>query len=126
MKKDLFEYAIVRVVPLVEREEFINVGVILFCKPQRFLKMKFEIDEQRLRSFKVKVDIEEIKQHLDAFCKVCAGSPDSGEIGELPIAERFRWLTASRSTIIQSSKVHPGLCEKAEETLEELFNTMVR
>ncbi len=126
MKKDLFEYAIVRIVPLVEREEFINVGVILFCKPQRFLKMKFEINQQRLDSFGVRPDINEVKEHLDAFCKVCAGTADSGEIGQLPIAERFRWLTASRSTIIQTSKVHPGLCENADATLEELFNTMVR
>lgn len=126
MKKDLFEYAIVRIVPLVEREEFVNVGVILFCKPQKFLRMKYEINEKRLNVFDSEIDIEEIKQHLEAFCKVCAGSPDSGEIGGLPIAERFRWLTASRSTIIQTSKVHPGLCENAQETLEELFNTMVR
>jgi len=126
MKKDLFEYAIVRIVPLVEREEFINVGVILFCKPQKFLKMKYEIDEKRLSSFTVKINVEEIKQYLEAFCKVCAGTDDSGEIGRLPIAERFRWLTASRSTIIQCSKVHPGLSESAEGTLEELFNTMVR
>lgn len=126
MKRDLFEYAIVRIVPLVEREEFINVGVILFCKPQKFLKIKYEINELRLNSFGCKTNTTEVKQYLEAFDRICKALPDSGEIGGLPIAERFRWLTASRSTIIQCSKVHPGLCLSAEETLEELFNTMVR
>ena len=125
MKKDLFEYAIVRIVPLVEREEFINVGVILYCKPQRFLQMKFEINENKLQAFKSSVDIREIREHLESFCKICAGTPDSGEIGKLAIAERFRWLTGSRSTIIQTSKVHPGLCDDAGAMIEELFNTMV-
>jgi len=126
MKKDLFEYAIVRIVPLVEREEFINVGVILFCKKQHFLQMKFEINESKLRVFRSSVDLVEIKQHLESFCKISAGTPDSGEIGELPLPERFRWLTGSRSTIIQTSKVHPGLCDDAGTMLDELFNTMVR
>lgn len=126
MKRDLFEYAIVRIVPLVEREEFINIGVILFCKPQKFLKIKYELNELRLSSFGCKPNAAEVKNYLEAFDKICNASPDSGEIGGLPIAERFRWLTASRSTIIQCSKVHPGLCLSAEETLEELFNTMVR
>lgn len=126
MKKDLFEYAIVRIVPLVEREEFINVGVILYCKPQNFLSMKFEINEPRLRAFRSSIDITEIKEHLDSFCKICAATPDSGEIGQLSMPERFRWLTGSRSTVIQASKVHPGLCENAGAMLEELFNTMVR
>lgn len=125
MKKDLFEYAIVRIVPLVEREEFINVGVILYCKPQRFLEMKFDVNENKLGSFKSNVDISEVKQHLEAFCKICAGTPDSGEIGRLSPPERFRWLTGSRSTIIQTSKVHPGLCDDAGMMLDELFNTMV-
>jgi len=127
MKKgDLFEYAIIRIVPLVEREEFINTGVILYCKEQKFLEMKFDIDENRLRAFRGSVNIGEISEHLNAFCKICAGTPDSGEIGKLTMPERFRWLTGSRSTVIQASKVHPGLCENAGTMLEELFNTMVR
>lgn len=127
MKKgDLFEYAIIRIVPLVEREEFINTGVILYCRDQKFLDMKFEIDENRLRAFRESVNVVEIKEHLNAFCKICAGTSDSGEIGKLSMAERFRWLTGSRSTVIQASKVHPGLCENAGTMLEELFNTMVR
>jgi hypothetical protein len=127
MKKgDLFEYATIRIVPLVEREEFINTGVILYCKPQNFLQMKFEIDEKRLRSFASNINIAEITQHLEAFCKICAAAADSGEIGKLTMPERFRWLTGSRSTVIQTSKVHPGLCGNAGTMLEELFNTMVR
>jgi hypothetical protein len=126
MKNDLFEYAIIRVVPLVEREEFINVGVILYCKPQNFLKMKFEVNVEKLKIFRSSVSLDEINQHLDSFCKICAGSSDSGEIGQLSMPERFRWLTGSRSTVIQASKVHPGLCEDAGAMLEGLFNTMVR
>ena len=126
MKKDLFEYAIVRVVPLVEREEFINVGVILYCKPQKFLEMKFEVNADKIKAFRGTLDISEIQEHLNSFCKICAGTPDSGEIGQLSMPERFRWLTGSRSTVIQSSKVHPGLCEDARAMMEELFNTMVR
>lgn len=125
MKGDLFEYAIVRLVPLVEREEFINVGVILYCKPQNFLQMKYEVDKNKILSFRSTIDLVEITQHLESFCKVCAASPDSGEIGQLSMPERFRWLTGSRSTVIQASKVHPGLCENAGAMLEELFNTMV-
>jgi hypothetical protein len=126
MNRDLFEYAVVRVVPLVEREEFINVGVILYCKPQNFLKMKFEVNQEKLKAFRSSVSLAEINEHMDSFCKICAGSPDSGEIGQLSMPERFRWLTGSRSTVIQASKVHPGLCDNAEAMLEELFNTMVR
>lgn len=127
MKKgDLFEYATIRIVPLVEREEFINAGVILYCKQQNFLEMKFEIDKDRLKSFSSNINIGEITQHLEAFCKICASTSDSGEIGKLSMPERFRWLTGSRSTVIQASKVHPGLCENAGTMLEELFNTMVR
>ncbi|MEI9921677.1 MAG: DUF3037 domain-containing protein [Bacteroidota bacterium] len=127
MKKgDLFEYATIRIVPLVEREEFINVGVILYCKAQGFLEMKYAVDRKRLNAFNQNISIEEISQHLEAFCKICAATGDSGEIGKLSMPERFRWLTGSRSTVIQASKVHPGLCENAGTMLEELFNTMVR
>ena len=126
MTGDLFEYAIVRIVPLVEREEFVNAGVILFCKPQKFLEMRIDVNESKLRSLRTTIDIEHIKEQLEAFDKICKGTTDSGEIGSLPQAERFRWLTGSRSTIIQFSKVHPGLCENAGAKLNELFETMVR
>jgi hypothetical protein len=126
MKGDLFEYATVRIVPLVEREEFVNAGVILFCKQQKFLKMKIDVNESKLRPLRSTIDVQHIKEQLSAFDKICNGTPDSGEIGSLPQAERFRWLTGSRSTIIQFSKVHPGLCDNAAAKLDELFDTMVR
>src|SRR6478609_2861339 len=98
----LFEYAIIRVVPRVEREEFLNVGVILYCAKENFLHAKFEINQAKLAAF------------------VCEGEESGGEIAKLPISQRFRWLTAVRSTVVQTSPVHPGLCTNASETLEGL------
>lgn len=125
-EKKLFEYAIIRVVPKVEREEFLNVGVILFCASQKFLQVKYELNRPRLLAFSEKLDIDEIQEYLLAFEAICKGGKAAGPIGELPIAERFRWLTANRSTIIQSSKVHPGLCTDAAEMLEKLYCEMVQ
>jgi hypothetical protein len=122
----LFEYAVVRVVPHVEREEFLNVGVVLYCKDQKFLGTKFELDENRIRIFCDALDIDELKQYIASFEKVCRGGNDAGPIGKLNMAERFRWLTAARSTTLQTSKVHPGLCEDAAEMLERLFNQLVK
>jgi hypothetical protein len=123
--KDLFEYAVIRVVPKVEREEFLNVGVILYCSKQKFLQTKFNVDKERLCSFSQKADIEMLKEYLNGFDQVCKGSDGAGEIGKLPIAERFRWLTATRSTVVQTSKVHPGLCDDAPVMLEKLFEELV-
>ena len=119
----LFEYAVIRAVPLVEREEFLNVGVILYCPKEKFLKMKFLLDEPRLKALNRRVDIRELREHLTSFERICAG--DEGAIGSLPLPERFRWLTAARSTIVQTSKVHPGLCQDAGEMLEHLFGQLV-
>jgi hypothetical protein len=124
-EKDLFEYAIVRIVPKVEREEFINVGVIVYCAKQKFLQALFTINEERLRAFCTKTDLAELKEHLDSYNNICKGTPGSGPIGQLDLASRFRWLTATRSTVVQSSKVHPGLCEDATETLQKLFAQLV-
>lgn len=121
----LFEYAVIRVVPHVEREEFINIGVILFCAKSKFLKAVCEIDEMRVRSLCSKTDINEVKKNVDALRNICEGNHDSGPIGRLPAAERFRWLTASRSTILQTSKVHPGLTSDPEKTLSKLFRQLV-
>jgi hypothetical protein len=123
--KYLFEYAVVRVVPRVEREEFLNVGVILYCSKQKFLKVLFTIDEERFSPFCSESNLPELEEYLKAFELVCAGGKDAGPIGKLTTAERFRWLTATRSTVIQTSKVHPGLCEDAGETLEKLFTKLV-
>ncbi len=124
-EKDLFEYAVVRVVPRVEREEFINVGVVLYCAKQRFLKFLYGIEEDRLKVLCTDCDVPSVIEYLGAFEQICNGSNSAGTIGKLPIAERFRWLTATRSTMVQTSKVHPGFCEDAGEMLEKLFGQLV-
>ena len=124
-ENQLFEYAVIRVVPAVEREEFLNVGVVLFCPGEKYLKMVYLLDEKRITSFNAKLDIGEIKEYLESFERICGGGPKAGPIGKLPVAERFRWLTATRSTIVQTSKVHPGLCTNTENMLQKLFSEMV-
>lgn len=123
--KQLFEYAIIRVVPKVEREEFLNVGVILYCKKLNYLETMYSLDEERLRAFSPNLDTVLVRQHLDAFGKISEAHPDSGPIGRLPTAERFRWLTATRSTIVQTSKVHPGLCTEPQALLTRLYTQLV-
>lgn len=124
--KHLFEYAVVRVVPKVEREEFLNVGIILYCAHEKFLQILFSVNHQRLSAFAPQLDISEIEGCLNSFKAVCAGGAQAGPIGLYSPAERFRWLTASRSTIVQCSPVHPGLCSSGEEMLERLFEELVR
>ena len=121
----LFEYAAIRVVPHVEREEFLNVGIILYCANQKFLKTKFELDEDRLRVLCESLDFRELNDHIISFERISAGGQDAGPIGKLSMAERFRWLTATRSTMLQTSKVHPGLCHDAGEMLDRLFVQLV-
>lgn len=123
-EKFLFEYAVIRVVPKVEREEFINVGVILYCSKQNFLSCSFHVNDERLKSFICELESAVIISNLIAIQKICTGK-DAGPIGELDIASRFRWLTATRSTVVQTSKVHPGFCVNAEETLQKLFLQLV-
>ncbi|MBX3239833.1 MAG: DUF3037 domain-containing protein [Chitinophagaceae bacterium] len=125
MQLHLFEYAVVRIVPVVEREEFINTGVILYCKKEKYLKTKFTVNPKRITAFCDKLDIEEIQQHLLSFERIAAGLPDGGPIARLDIASRFRWLTAVRSTVIQSSKVHAGFSRNLDETLERLHGELV-
>ena len=120
-----FDYAIVRVVPRVEREEHVNAGVILFCLERDFLAARVEVNEPRLRALWPEIEIELIRQHLEAIPRICAGGPDAGPIGRLSLRERFHWLVAPRSTIIQVSPVHAGLCESPERALDELFRQMV-
>lgn len=124
-EKHLFEYAVIRVVPRVEREEFLNVGVILYCKDQKFLQSKCDLNESRLAAFSKDIDADEIKENLRAFGEISAGSKEGGPIGKLDIASRFRWLTATRSTVVQTSKVHPGFTDDALATLGRLFEEQV-
>ena len=121
----LFEYAVIRVVPKVEREEFLNVGVVLFCSKQKFLQAKIKLDEKRLSILCGALDMQELKEHIHSFERICMGGPDGGTIGILSMAERFRWLTSTRSTIVQTSKVHPGLCRDADEMLTRLYDQLV-
>lgn len=124
-EKHLFEYAVIRLVPCVEREEFLNVGVILYCPAQAFLRTAFELNEGRLRAFARDLKISEIDEHLHAFERICVGGAKAGAIGKLPTGERFRWLTAPRSTVVQTSPVHTGLCLDAGETLTRLLTKLV-
>jgi len=123
--KFLFEYAVIRVMPRVEREEFINVGIILFCAKQKFLKSVFVLDEAKIKAFSAAVDVEELKENLSAFERISVAAKGSGPIGQYDQASRFRWLTATRSTVVQCSKVHPGFCDDAEETLLRLHQELV-
>ncbi|NII82483.1 DUF3037 domain-containing protein [Pedobacter riviphilus] len=123
--KFLFEYAVIRVMPRVEREEFINVGIILFCAKQKFLKSVFALDEKRIKAFSTEVDLAELKENLCAFERISTAAKGSGPIGQYDQASRFRWLTATRSTVVQCSKVHPGFCDDAEETMLRLHQELV-
>ena len=124
-EKHLFEYAVIRVMPRVEREEFINVGIALYCAKQKYLGCIFSLDINRITAFSVSLDIEEIKENLLAFERISEGAKGSGTIGQYDMASRFRWLTATRSTVVQCSKVHPGFCIDAEETLLKLHEQLV-
>ena len=123
--KVIYEYAVIRLVPKVEREEFLNIGVILFSKHKNFLKIKYKIDEGRIHAFSSEVDTDMIKKYLEAWELICRGEPKGGSIGKLKLASRFRWLVAARSTMIQSSKTHPGICSNPEVVLENLFQRYV-
>src|ERR1700744_4604491 len=124
-QKHLFEYAVIRVVPRVEREEFLNIGVIVYSAKQKFLQARYLLDEARLQAFYTGLDIDGLKEHLCSFEHICEGNQSGGPIGKLDIASRFRWLTATRSTILQTSKVHPGMTADAQQTLDRLFDQLV-
>ncbi|GAA3993977.1 DUF3037 domain-containing protein [Hymenobacter fastidiosus] len=122
----LFEYAVLRVVPRVEREEFINVGVIVYCAAQGFLQTRFALPEARLQALAGDgLDLTDVTARLRAFEQICRGRQEGGTIGQLPPASRFRWLTATRSTVVQTSAVHPGRCEDAAATLLRLLSQLV-
>jgi len=121
-----FDYAVVRIVPRVEREEFLNVGVIVFCAEHDFLEAVIELDELRLRALSPSVDLETVRDHLAAFTRTSAGGPGSGPIGALPLRERWSWLVAPRSTILQTSAPHVGLCQSPASALDRLLDQYVR
>lgn len=124
-----FDYAVLRVVPRVEREEFVNAGVILFCRTRAFLGARVALDEQRLLALAPELDsdtLAELRSHLDTIPRICAGERDAGPIARLSQAERFHWLVAPRSTMLQPSPVHSGLCADPAAALDRLFAEMVQ
>jgi len=120
-----FDYAVIRVVPHVERQEFVNVGIILFCKTRNFLDARIDFQLTRLQTLAPEADLPMIKEHLNAIALICTGGEKAGHFGDLNQAERFHWLVAPSSTIIQTSPVHCGLCTNPRETLEKLFQLLV-
>ncbi|QNP39502.1 DUF3037 domain-containing protein [Lysobacter solisilvae (ex Woo and Kim 2020)] len=123
---DSYDYAVIRVVPRVEREEFVNVGILLSCQSARYLEARIEIDGARVHALDPDIDLVAVRRHLDSFPAICRGGPGSGPIGELPLRARFHWLTAKRSAIIQTSPVHTGRCVDMAATMEHLLDRMVR
>lgn len=123
-EKHLFEYAVIRIVPRVEREEFLNVGVILYCPDKNFLQTKCQLSSERLLAFSCELDMQDLEKRLHVFEQICSGKKDGGPIAQLPLPSRFRWLTATRSTVVQTSPVHPGLCDDPAETLDKLYTEL--
>ena len=123
--KHLYEYAVIRVVPRVEREEFLNVGIVLFCKSRKFLEMVYHLDEKKLHLLSDELDMEQLELNLRSFERICKGEKDGGPIAQLDVPSRFRWLTAVRSSVIQTSRPHPGMCWELENTLQRLFRELV-
>jgi hypothetical protein len=121
-----FDYAVVRIVPHVEREEFVNVGVVLFCDALDYLAARIEVDEARLLALAPGVDLTVVREHLDAIPRVCAGGPGAGPIGALPLRERWHWIVSPRSSILQTSAPHAGLCDAPDKALERLLDQLVR
>jgi len=120
-----FQYAILRVVPRVERGECMNTGVVLFCRPRRYLAARAALDEARLAAFAPDLDLAEVRDHLDAIERIAAGDPAAGPVATLEQSERFHWLVAPSSTVIQPSPVHTGLCVDPEATLADLVEKLV-
>ena len=124
-EQHLYEYAVIRVLPVVEREEFLNVGVVLFCKRQKYITVLYQLNEERLSAFSTELDIAQVKKNLESFEKIAMGAANCGPIAQLDIPSRFRWLTAVRSSAIQTSRPHPGMTTNLEETAKRLFEELV-
>jgi hypothetical protein len=124
-EQHLYEYAVIRVLPKVEREEFLNIGIIMFCKKAKYIKMKYHIDANKLQLFASELDFETLDIYLQAFEKITNASKDGGPIAQFDMPSRFRWLTAVRSSVLQTSRPHPGLSLDLEGTLERLFQELV-
>lgn len=119
-----YEYAVIRIVPHEARGEFINAGVILYCPSQKFLEARISFDRKRLLAFAPNIELTDVEKHLAAIPKICAGGAQAGELAALSLAERFRWLTSPRNTLIQTSPIHSGLTQNPQATLEHLRETL--
>lgn len=124
-EKHLYEYAVIRVVPRVEREEFLNVGLLLFCKQKKYLRMEYFIPSDKIKMLCMEFDLEQLEENMFSFNKISIGSLDGGPIAQLDVAERFRWLTAVRSSSIQISRPHPGFSFELNKTFEKLYHELV-
>ena len=122
---EVYDYAVVRVVPRVEREEFVNAGVILSCQRTGYLQAAMALDEARLLALDPTVDLDTVHRHLGSIIAICEGAADGGPIAQLPLRARFHWLTAKRSSIIQTSPAHTGLCMHTGDALQRILQRMV-
>lgn len=126
MQEDkIYEYAVIRLVPKVEREEFFNIGLVMFSKKEKFIKVDFYLCPDKFRLMRSKLDYEDVIQNLESFKKIAEGKKDGGPIAQLDIPDRFRWLTAVRSASVQTSRPHPGKSKDLEKTFEKLFQELV-
>lgn len=123
--KNLYEYAVIRIVPRIEREEFLNVGVITFCKRPKSLKILYHINEKRIAAFSEEVDIPTLEKNLNALEQICKGTKEGGNVAEWDLQSRFRWLTAVRSSLLQTSRPHNGFSDDMEKTTKCLFEELV-
>jgi hypothetical protein len=121
-----FDYAIIRAVPRVERGEFVNIGVIVWCAPQRYLKSLISVSAEKLKALDPNVDIEAIEKAAQAIPTICGGGAAAGDLGQLSLSERFHWLVAPKSSSIQTSPVHMGRHENLDEALKKIFQEMVK
>lgn len=121
----LYEYAVIRVVPRIDREEFLNVGIILFCKRAKIIRMRYHLDNEKLALFGSDLDVDQLRLNLMAFEKISLGIKEGRPIAQFEVPERFRWLTAIRSSVIQTSRPHPGLCQDVDSTFDRLFTDLV-
>lgn len=124
-EKNLYEYAVIRYVPDIEREEFVNVGLIMMCKRRRWISVRFHIDQTRLQALRAPHSAADIDAQLAMFQLTASGNRVAGAMGQLPVEERFRWLVAVKSACLQTSRPHPGLTESLDDTFEALFRRLV-
>lgn len=123
--RSAFSYAVVRVVPDIEREEFLNAGLILFCRPQRFLGVRTRLDVERLRALRAECDVEAIRAQLELFERIADGRVEAGPLAHMDLSQRFHWLSAPRSTAVQPGPIHGGMTDDAAATFEDLYRTLV-